>query len=146
MNMRKEVFPMLDPNVIPMDLMNFEANYMEPSSGGAFFIAVYEQTGIVGSIGIVPFDDRFQAIQGLYASGTAAEVVKCYVDNRYRRQGVGTKLVGKALQYIEETGYLAAYLHTHRFLPGAVSFWQRHGFQIIAEQNDDWQLVHMGSG
>ncbi|WP_432775813.1 GNAT family N-acetyltransferase [Brevibacillus gelatini] len=141
MKIRREVFPMIDHDVLPADLGNFSQSYMQP--GSALLIATVEEAGIIGSIGVVPYDDRIAEIKGRYDVSTTAEIVKCYVDPRYRRGGLGSRLVGKALQFIAQSGYQTAYLHTHRFLPGAVSFWQRNGFAIRMEGEDDWQTVHM---
>lgn len=141
MNIRREVFPMIDHDVLPTDLQNFEQHYMQPDS--AMFLAIAEEAGVIGSIGVVRYDNRIADIRGLHDSATTAEIVKCYVDPRYRRGGLGSLLVDEALHFMNKTCYQTAYLHTHRFLPGAVSFWQRNGFAIRMEQKDDWQIVHM---
>ncbi|MNW68621.1 hypothetical protein D3C74_474280 [compost metagenome] len=52
-------------------------------------------------------------------------------------------LVKELENVVKDMHYTTLYLHTHRFLPGAVDFWKRQGFTLIAEQDDDWQTVHM---
>ena len=74
---------------------------------------------------------------------SAAEIVKCYVDPAYRRFGIGSMLINELENVVKDMHYTTLYLHTHRFLPGAVDFWKRQGYTVIAEENDDWQTVHM---
>lgn len=37
------------------------------------------------------------------------------------------------------------YLHTHPFLPGAIRFWQKQGFDVVCvdEQDEVWRTHHM---
>ena len=142
MNIRREVFPMLDPDILPTDLLHFNEHYMN-SDQSTFLVAVTDQGEIVGSVGILPYDDRIAEIAGRYPEGTAAEVVKCYVDAAYRRYGIGSLLIGALKDEVQNLPYSTLYLHTHRFLPGAVDFWKRQGFAIVAEPDDEWQIVHM---
>ena len=72
-----------------------------------------------------------------------AEICRCYVDKRYRRQGIGRQLLAFAETFCEQQQYTRLYLHTHHFLPGGYSFWQRNDFQVVMDMHDDWQLVHM---
>lgn len=71
------------------------------------------------------------------------EIVKCYVDPAYRRYGIGSLLVQELGRIVTKMRYTTLYLHTHRFLPGAVDFWERQGFTFIAEEQNEWQIVHM---
>jgi GNAT superfamily N-acetyltransferase len=108
-----------------------------------FVIARLGKAGIIGSIGIIPYDGRIQVIDGRYPEHTAAEIVKCYVDPAFRRYGIGSLLVRELEQFVNQMQYTTLYLHTHRFLPGAVDFWERQGFTFITEEQNEWQIVHM---
>jgi len=36
------------------------------------------------------------------------------------------------------------YLHTHPFLPGAIDFWRRQGFEVVDIESDPvWQTTHL---
>ncbi|UPK47443.1 GNAT family N-acetyltransferase [Paenibacillus pabuli] len=142
MRVRKEVFPMLDHGELPADLEQFREHYLD-SADAIFLIAVMEDNRIVGSIGILPYDGRIEALAGKYPEQSAAEIVKCYVDSKYRRYGIGSLLVRELENVVAEMHYTTLYLHTHRFLPGAVDFWKRQGYVVVVEQEDDWQTVHM---
>lgn len=142
MRVRREVFPMMDHTKLPVDFEQFREHYLD-SDGSIFLVAMMEDAGIVGSIGILPYDGRIEAVEGRYEAQSAAEIVKCYVDPAYRRYGIGSMMLKELENVVKDMHYTTLYLHTHRFLPGAVDFWKRQGFTVIAEQDDDWQTVHM---
>lgn len=142
MRVRREVFPMLDHTRLPMDFEQFREHYMD-SDDSVFLVALMGDAGIVGTIGILPYDGRIEAVEGRYEAQSAAEIVKCYVDPAYRRYGIGSMMLKELENVVKDMHYTTLYLHTHRFLPGAVDFWKRQGFMVIAEQEDDWQTVHM---
>ncbi|PWW43883.1 acetyltransferase (GNAT) family protein [Paenibacillus pabuli] len=142
MRVRKEVFPMMDHEKLPVDLEQFREHYLD-SPDAVFLVAVTEDNQIVGSIGILPYDGRIEAVNGRYPEQSAAEIVKCYVDSKNRRYGIGSLLVRELENVVAELHYTTLYLHTHSFLPGAVDFWKRQGYVVVVEQDDDWQTVHM---
>ncbi|WP_339830947.1 GNAT family N-acetyltransferase [Paenibacillus sp. FSL R7-0272] len=142
MRVRSEVFPMMSHSVLPKDFEQFDEYYMNRNDT-VFVIARSDEAGIIGSIGIVPYDGRIQVIEGRYSAHTAAEIVKCYVDPAYRRYGIGSRLVQELQRIVTKMQYTTLYLHTHRFLPGAVNFWERQGFTFITEEQNEWQIVHM---
>lgn len=142
MRVRREVFPMMDHTKLPVDFEQFREHYLD-SDGAIFLVAMTGDANIVGSIGILPYDGRIVAVEGRYEAQSAAEIVKCYVDPAYRRFGIGSMLVKELENMVKDMHYTTLYLHTHRFLPGAVDFWKRQGFTVISEQEDDWQTVHM---
>lgn len=138
---RVEVMPMFAANGLSPDLVNFSEHYLH-QAGAGFFLALSEQGEIQGCIGVQPYDNRIET--AMYeADRPAAEIVKCYVAASSRRSGLGSLLTAEAKRFIAQQGYSVAYLHTHRFLKGAVDFWQRQGFAITAEDQDEWQTVHM---
>ena len=139
---RREVFPMLDHTQVPRDLQAFEHTYIRPQ-GSAFLLAHDEKGTIVGCIGVVSYDRRFLELSEAFELSNSAEIVKCYVDPKLRRKGVGKKLVQQAILFCKEQQYATAYLHTHLFLPGAVHFWESHGFLMIKEEQDELETVHM---
>src|SRR5687768_10659609 len=78
MRVRSEVFPMIDHTVLPKDFQQFKEHYINRKDT-VFLVARLGEAGVIGSIGIVPYDGRIQAIEGRYPAHTAAEIVKCYV-------------------------------------------------------------------
>lgn len=98
---------------------------------------------MIGSVAVLPYDNRIMALKGSYVGGRTAELAKCCVEAMLRRQRVGAALVKEALAFCRNKHYATAYLHTHRFLPGAVSFWRRSGFVMRGEMNDELQTVPM---
>ncbi|WP_165452579.1 GNAT family N-acetyltransferase [Paenibacillus thalictri] len=142
MDIVREVFPMLDPNELPPDMARFQEVYYKAKD--AAFLAAFDRDGtIAATAAFLPYDDRIPEIKGMYTARPTAELVKCYVNPQLRRQGVGTAMVRQLLPLARAKGYETMYLHTHRFLPGAVGFWEAQGFELRLEPHDNWQTVHM---
>lgn len=138
-----EVFPMMDPAVPPLDLQKLEEIYLQPEH--ATFLAAYSKEGkVIGTIAARPYDGRIQPLQGVYDLATTTEIARCFVAPEWRRSGLGSKLVAEIIPFCKEAGNETLYLHTHRFLPGAVNFWVKQGFTMAYEDNDPtWLTVHM---
>ncbi len=143
MRIRKEIFPMLSEDQIPPDLIHFDQHYIQRENS-AVYAAFFEDGTVLGTIGICPYDGRFGQLQQFYKQIPTAEIVKCYIDSKYRRLGIGTLLFNKALCFCGYMGYQKLYLHTHPFLPGAIPFWKAKGFEErLAEDDPVWNTVHM---
>ncbi len=143
MNMRNELFPMMEKNQLPVDLLHFNEYYVQ-AKGAAFFAAVTENQQVIGTIGLYAYDGRFHALKKRYEYKTAAEIVKCYVDPPYRRLGIGQQLLKAVEQFAQSHFYDTLYLHTHPFLPGAIPFWTSQDFiERLAEQDEPWNTLHM---
>lgn len=143
MRIRKEVFPMLSEDPPPPDLLYFDKHYIQRDNSAVF--AAFAQDGtVLGTIGITPYDGRFIDLARFYNSVHTAEIVKCYIDANYRRSGIGTALLNKALSFCSSVGYQKVYLHTHPFLPGALPFWRAKGFEDrLIEDDPVWNTIHM---
>lgn len=143
MNMRNELFPMMEKNQLPVDLLHFNEYYVQ-AKGAAFFAAFTENQQVIGTIGLYAYDGRFHALKKRYEHKTAAEIVKCYVDPAYRRLGIGQQLLKAVEQFAQSHFYDTLYLHTHPFLPGAIPFWTSQDFiERLAEQDEPWNTLHM---
>ena len=72
------------------------------------------------------------------------EVVKLFVEPTQRRAGIATRLFATIKAKALEEGIDQLYLHTHPFLPGAISFWERLGFSLLHIDDDPvWHTTHM---
>ena len=85
---RKEVFPMLDHQQLPPDMLHFYAHYIDRRDA-ALFAALSEAGNVLGTIGYLPYDNRFDELQQFYAQTKTTELVRCYIDPAYRRLGIG---------------------------------------------------------
>ncbi|RRV04546.1 GNAT family N-acetyltransferase [Pseudomonas sp. v388] len=140
MRARAEIFPMLDPLKLPDDLARFEAVYLS-GEGGRFLIARHEAQ-IVAAIGYLPYDHRFAQLD--YAGRRTVEIVRLFVAHGFRGEGLAGKIYQALKQCAEEDAIEMLYLHTHPFLPGAIGFWQKQGFEIVDVEADPvWQTTHM---
>ena len=94
------------------------------------------------TIGYLPYDGRFPQLD--YRGRKVVEVVRLFVLPAHRRAGLAAQLYRALLALAQADGVQLVYLHTHPFLPGAIEFWQRQGFEIIEVDADPvWQTTHM---
>ncbi|MFP3993325.1 GNAT family N-acetyltransferase [Pseudomonas capeferrum] len=136
---RRELFPLLAAAPLPHDLARFAETYLD---GEGVFLEARDQGRLVAVIGYVPYDHRF--VQLAYQRMHVVEVVRLFVLPAYRRHGLAAALFAALRQAAEQAGVECLYLHTHPFLPGAITFWQRQGFAVIdVEQDPVWQTTHM---
>ena len=57
------------------------------------------------------------------------EILNFAVDYRFRRQGIGKKLLSEGLALCTETGALFAYLDVRQSNAGAIAFYEKMGFE-----------------
>jgi GNAT superfamily N-acetyltransferase len=137
-NARRDMFPELCAQ-----LKDDVARWVQ---SGCFLIARDEEEQgdgrVIATIGYVPYDHRFPQLQ--YNGKKTVEVVRLYVLPHWRRYGLAAALFEglrkKAIR--EEVDVM--YLHTHPFLPGALRFWDKHGFRVVDVEDDQvWRTTHM---
>jgi GNAT superfamily N-acetyltransferase len=139
MQARAELFPKLSGTGTPADLLNFEEVYLK---GGGQFLLVRDEGRIVASIGYLPYDHRFQQLE--YRGLKVVEVVRLFVQPGLRRSGLASQLYSALKALAVQAGVEVIYLHTHPFLPGAIDFWRKRDFRVIAVDPDpQWQTTHM---
>ena len=140
MRARAEIFPMLDAGHLPDDLERFEQVYLQ-EHGGKFLIARHEGE-VVAAIGYLPYDHRFSQLD--YQGRRTVEIVRLFVSHEQRGAGLAGRMYQVLKQHALSEGIEVLYLHTHPFLPGAIGFWQKQGFEIIDVEDDPvWQTTHM---
>lgn len=136
---RAELFPTLSATGIPDDLAQFEAVYLQ---GGGQFLIARADGQIVAAVGYRPYDGRFPQLD--YRGCKTVEVVRLYVRPAFRRLGLAGQLYRSLEALAREAGVKVVYLHTHPFLPGAIDFWRRQGFEVVDVEADPvWQTTHM---
>lgn len=137
---RAQMFPMLDARVLPADLADFSAHY-RVSGQGRFLIARCAGV-LVAAIGYVPYDHRFPQLD--YRNQRVVEVVRLFVSPEQRRSGLAARLYLALRAQAAADGVQVLYLHTHPFLPGAIAFWHKQGFETVDVEADPlWQTTHM---
>lgn len=136
---RAEMFPKLSDAGVPNDLAQFEATYLQ--GDGRFLIACHDGQ-IVAAIGYLPYDNRFPQLD--YLGRKTVEVVRLFVLPAFRRFGLAAALYSALEVMAQAEGVEVMYLHTHPFLPGAIDFWLRQGFEVVDVEDDPvWQTTHM---
>ncbi|ATN11661.1 GNAT family N-acetyltransferase [Pseudomonas sp. FDAARGOS_380] len=136
---RDELFPTLSATGMPHDLAQFEAVYLQ---GGGQFLIARADGQIVAAVGYRPYDSRFPQLD--YRGCKTVEVVRLYVRPAFRRLGLAGQLYRSLEALAREADVKVVYLHTHPFLPGAIDFWRRQGFEVVDVEADPlWQTTHM---
>lgn len=136
---RAELFPKLDATGMPADLAHFEAIYVQ---GDGRFLVACDQGQIVAAIGYLPYDGRFPQLN--YQGQKTVEVVRLFVLPAFRRLGLARALYLALEAQAKADRVAVMYLHTHPFLPGAIDFWLRQGFEVVDVDADPvWRTTHM---
>lgn len=136
---RAELFPKLSAAGMPADLEHFAATYLH---GDGRFLLARQAGRIVGAIGYLPYDARFPQLD--YQGLNVVEVVRLFVLPEFRRLGLAAELYAALAALAQAQGVQVMYLHTHPFLPGAIDFWTRQGFEVVDVETDPvWQTTHM---
>jgi GNAT superfamily N-acetyltransferase len=142
---RRDMFSAIPPQFhIPKtqrELARFQEDYLDHANG-AFLVARVEGV-LIATIGYTAYDHRFPQLD--FGSRRVVEVVKLYVDPKWRRAGVASRMFAALEQEAIRAGVEHLYLHTHPFLPGSVRFWERQGFGVLDVDDDPiWRTTHMG--
>ena len=124
------------------DIMRMDEYYINPE-GNNFFVAYCETGEIIATIGIRSYDKDFPYFRHLYSKENTSSIWRLFVDKRYRRCGLASKMFSIAENFSREQGYSEIYLHTHKTLDGALEFWTKMGFIIVLDSNDELETVHM---
>nr|WP_202978048.1 GNAT family N-acetyltransferase [Pseudomonas nabeulensis] len=136
---RAALFPKLSAAGMPDDLAQFEATYLH---GAGRFLVARNDGQIVAAIGYLPYDHRFPQLD--YQGRKTVEVVRLFVLPAFRRFGLAGQLYRALEALAQADGVEVMYLHTHPFLPGAIDFWMRQGFEVVDVEADPvWQTTHM---
>lgn len=139
---RAQLFPTLSAARMPADLAQFEAVYVH---GDGRFLTARVDGQIVAAIGYLPYDGRFTQLD--YPQRKVVEVVRLFVLPAYRRFGLAAQLYRALEALARADGVDVAYLHTHPFLPGAIDFWCKQGFEVVDVEADPvWRTTHMQRG
>ncbi|KAF4958377.1 hypothetical protein FGADI_2543 [Fusarium gaditjirri] len=141
---RADMFPFLDQSssdqMAQKELDIFKDRYLAHPQGA--FLTAYSDGRLIATIGYVAYDGRFSHIT--LEPENVVEILRLYVNPGWRRAGLASKLFEMLVDTARQSGIKQLYLHTHPFLPNAISFWKRKGFSVIAIDEDPvWQTTHM---
>lgn len=106
-----------DPQGMDTDLRDIEGFYLP--SGGMFEVVEDETGRIVGTVGLLMLPDD------------ACELRKMYLDPVVRGQGLGKRLLERAIAHARAHGCRRIVLDTATVLREAISLYERYGFKPI---------------
>lgn len=124
------------------DIMHLDEYYINPKKNN-FFVAYLDSGEIIATIGIRSYDKDFPEFKHLYSQDTTSSIWRLFVDRRCRRCGLASKMFYIAENFANQVGYNDIYLHTHKNLKGALTFWTKMGFVVSLDANDELETVHM---
>lgn len=124
------------------DIVKIDEYYINPNRN-SFFIAYSETNEIIATIGIRAYDKDFPEFRSIYSNDKTSSIWRLFVDSRYRRCGLASKMFAIAESFAYESGFENIYLHTHKTLEGALEFWTKMGFVVALDTNNDLGTVHM---
>lgn len=123
------------------DIERIGEYYIYPQHN-TFFIA-YLDDKIVATAGVRGYDKDYDFFKGKYSKDNTASIWRLMVDEDFQRRGIARKLVEAIEDFCRGEGYLRIYLHTHRYLESALSFWGALGYEITLEEDDYDETTHM---
>jgi GNAT superfamily N-acetyltransferase len=74
------------------------------------------------------------AIDGIHASSEGAHLRWFIISDEHRGEGMGSNLLGKALEFCRSKSYRKVYLWTFDQLPAARHLYEKNGFELEIEQ------------
>ena len=140
-NQIKKVYGIERNPIFHYDIDDLKKYYILPPRNNCFVVYIHGE--IVASIAIRAYDMDYDFFKDSYSAKDTASIWRLMVDENYRRNGLASVLVGVAEDFARKAGYEKMYLHTHRYLDGALQFWQSLGYVITVEEDDYGQTSHM---
>ena len=125
------------------DIKNLNDFYIAPKRN-IFLIAIDERSDeIVATIGLRAYDKNFEEFKGTYSAQSTASIWRLFVDEKFRRCGTASLLFKLVEDFAFKNNFNEIYLHTHKTLDGALDFWNKMGFKVTLDTNNELQTVHM---
>ncbi|MGH8494652.1 MAG: GNAT family N-acetyltransferase [Gammaproteobacteria bacterium] len=109
-----------DPARTDSDLDDIEATYID--SGGVFEVLLDRQRRIVGTVGLLPLDQK------------RCELRKMYFAREIRGQGWGKALLNRMIARAQANGFEEMVLETAGVLTEAIGLYQAFGFEPLPGQ------------
>ena len=124
------------------DIIKLDEYYINPSRNN-FFVAYGRNGEIIATIGLRAYDKNFPIFEGIYSNEKTSSIWRLFVNPKYRRCGLASKMFSIAENFAYESDYDNIYLHTHKTLDGALEFWTKMGFVVVLDACDELETVHM---
>ena len=125
------------------DITDLNKYYIDCNKNNLFFVENNDNGRIIGTIAVRQYDKNFKEFKDLYSKESTVSLWRLFVDKKYRRCGLATKLYNIAEEFCYENNFNEIYLHTHKNLEAGFSFWKKVGFNVTWDTNNELQTVHM---
>jgi GNAT superfamily N-acetyltransferase len=108
------------------DLLDIKQHYTD--KGGIFYVALDDDISgdnqIIGTIGVFLNSDG------------CAKIKRMYVNQAYRKKGIGQKLMNKVMRFCKLKKYNTLTLTTYPQMKAAIDFYIRNGFKKVSIAKD----------
>lgn len=120
-----------EPNELKLELeplTNIKDNYIDKNGG--FWIAIDNETdNLLGTIGINKIDNE------------TFKLNRFYIDERCRRQGIGSKLYKELEMFVKLNNGKYIYLNSSKHLKNAHRFYKKNNFNQINDYDDSEKYI-----
>lgn len=123
------------------DIEDLEKYYVSPERNTLFM--AFDGEKIVATGAIRAYDLDYEFFRDVYSGDDTAGIWRLMVDEDYRRMGIASAIVEEMEKFAKDERYSQIYLHTHRYLDSALSFWKSMGYEVTVEENDYDETSHM---
>jgi len=101
----------------------------EIEASDSVYLVAETESGIVGYSKLAMTE-----IPEIIPAGYPMELVRLYLDYRYYGRGIGEKLLSEICSRVVEAGHRGLWLRVWQKNEGAIRFYRRHGFEIVASE------------
>ena len=125
------------------DIKYLKEYYILPKRNNFYIAKNIKDNKILGTIGIREYDTYCNDFSNSYCKKDTASFYRVFVDKEYRRRGIASNLVNIGENFCYNNDFKIIYLHTQKFVDGALSFWTKNDFQVRFDSNNKLKTVHM---
>jgi ribosomal protein S18 acetylase RimI-like enzyme len=111
------------------DLDHLHDGYFADEGASSFWVALYDGQ-LIGMIGVQR------------TSKSSAEIRRLRVHDRYRRRGLGTRLMEEALRFCQAHGYLKIVLDVRTERAPAIALFEKFGFMLDRTREIGGRKMH----
>ena len=125
------------------DIIELDKDYIEPVNNIFLLAFLKNSNELIGTLGIRAYDKDYDIFKGIYNGKDTAGMWRVFIDKKWRRNGIGSKLVSIAEDFCKNKGYENIYLHTQKIVDGSLDFWLSKGYRVTKDMKNELGTVHM---
>ncbi|OED29933.1 GNAT family N-acetyltransferase [Methanosphaera sp. WGK6] len=125
------------------DIINLEEYYIKPKKN-TFYLSIDKNTNtLIGTSAIRAYDKDYHIKNRNYTKETTASIYRVFVNPKYRRCKIATRMLEKIENFCIKENYNEIYLHTQKDSCGALPFWLNNNYIITENTHNQLGTIHM---